>query len=256
MKENIIIYFVVICTLIFLLLTFFISLLVYRYKKNQKNHHDDINNLKALFENEKLKAQIQVQEATFQFISREIHDNVGQKLSLAKLQLNTLLESENQIVQNIIQILTDSLNDLRDLSRSMSAEFITNNGFVKTLENEIEQLNRTGRFNLKLIIVGDPIFLNGDKDIFLFRMVQEGLNNIIKHAEATQIEVKLHYQLKKLEIEITDNGKGFDVQKMVDSNGIKNIMSRVKLLKGTASIDSTIGKGTILKIKIPLYDTE
>ena len=127
---------------------------------------------------------------------------------------------------------------------------------MKSLENEIEQLNRTGFYNLKLIITGDPVFLNADYDIFLFRMVQEGLNNIIKHAEATKIIVRLYCQKESLEIEIEDNGKGFDKNNISDSNGLKNIMSRARHLKGNATIQSEIGEGTILKIKIPLYDQE
>lgn len=252
--NNSFLIFILVVILLMVSLVLVVIFLIYYYQKKQFQYNQKITTLKTAHENEKLKTQIQVQEATFQHIAREIHDNVGQKLSLAKLQLNTLLDTENDVVQNVIQMLTDSLNDLRNLSRSLSSEFIANNGFVKSLENEIEQLNRTGRFNLKLLTIGNPIFLNGDRDLFLFRMVQEGLNNIIKHAEATQIEIRLHYQEHDLEIKIIDNGVGFDVESVVDSNGLKNIKSRAKLLNGSAVIKSVIGNGTNLEIKIPLYD--
>jgi len=260
MKENIVIYFVVICTLLFVMLTLFVSILFQRFKKNQINHKDDINNLKTTYENDKLLAQVQVQESTFQLISREIHDNIGQKLSLAKLNLNNLVndtsfENNSNIIE-IVQILSESLNDLRDLSRSMSSEFIANNGLIKTIENEIAQLNKSEQHNFKLTITGDSIFLKHEKDVFIFRIIQESLTNIIKHAEATQIHIKLHYTKKHLQVEIVDNGVGFIPFEKSDSNGIKNITSRAKLLDGVAEFISVPGKGTIVKVKIPIYDNE
>ena len=255
MKNNLLI-FVLLIVFILITLVLFIGFLIFLYQKKQIQHKQKISNLKIIHENDKLKTQIQVQEATFQFISREIHDNIGQKISLAKLHLNTLSGSENDILQNIIQILTESLNDLRDLSRSMSSEFISNNGFIKALENEIQQLSKIERYNFKLTITGNPVFFNSEKDVILFRIVQESLANIIKHSEATQIHFNLHYTQKYMQIEIVDNGVGFIPSEKPDSNGIKNITSRAKLLDGIAEFISVPGKGTIVKVKIPIYDNE
>lgn len=145
---------------------------------------------------------------------------------------------------------------MRDLSRSMSSEFISNNGFIKALENEIQQLSKIERYNFKLTITGNPIFFNSEKDVFLFRIAQESLANIIKHAEATQIQINLHYTKNYMQIEIIDNGVGFILSEKSDSNGIKNITSRAKLMGGLAEFISVPGKGTIVKVKIPIYDNE
>jgi len=255
MKSSLLI-FILLVVFILISLVLFIGFLIYLYQKKQTQHNQRINNLKVIHENDKLKAQIQVQESTFQFISREIHDNIGQKLSLAKLQLNTLSLSENGIVQNVVQILTETLNDLRDLSRSMSSEFIANNGLIKTIENEISQLNKSEQYNFKLTITGSSIFLKQEKDVFIFRIVQESLANIIKHAEATQIHISLYYAKKYLQVEIADNGVGFNPYEKLDSNGIKNITSRARLLDGVAEFISVPGNGTIVKVKIPIYDNE
>jgi signal transduction histidine kinase len=259
MKSSLLI-FILLVVFILMSLVLFIAFLIYLYQKKQIQHNQRITNLKVIHENDKLKAQIQVQESTFQFISREIHDNIGQKLSLAKLHLNNLVNNstieENSMMNEIVQILSDSLNDLRDLSRSMSSEFIANNGLIKTIENEISQLNKSDQFDFKLTIIGDSIFLKQEKDVFLFRIVQESLANIIKHAEATQIQIKLYYTKKHLQIEIIDNGVGFIPSEKSDSNGIKNISSRAKLLDGVAEFISVPGKGTIVKVKIPIYDNE
>jgi hypothetical protein len=260
MKENLVLSFVVICTLIFVMLALILAILVYRYNQNQNIYNININKLKAEHENEILKAKIQVQELTFQHISREIHDNIGQKLSLTKLQLNTLVLSADSNLKSrlddITQLLTESLNDLRDLSRSMSSDFIAGNGFIKTIENEIEQLNRYGQFDLKLTLTGEAIYMNTEKEVVLFRIIQEGLNNIIKHAEATQIHIVLHYTKSNLIIEIKDNGVGFNLNNQSEGNGLNNIRNRARSLEGLAEFESSKGNGTNLKIKIPINDTD
>ena len=253
MNQESIIYFIFICSLVFLLFTICIVIGVRIYKSNQAKYNDDIIKLQTQFENDQLKAQIQVQETTFQHISREIHDNIGQKLSLAKLQLNTISHDEKGLIENVVQIITESLDDLRNLSRSLSAEFIAGNGFIRTLENEIEQLNRTGLYLFKLVVIGEPVYTGSEKDVVLFRIVQEALNNIMKHAQASEINIQLHYSGIALSVEIADNGKGFDINEVANSNGIKNIQNRATLLDGSALFESTPGKGTILKINIPAY---
>ena len=253
---------VFIATIIFLILLLFSFgiFLIYHYQNKQFENSKKIEILKAAHDNNILKAQIQVQELTFQYISREIHDNIGQKLSLTKLQLNTLLlladSNLKSRLEDVTHLLTESLNDLRDLSRSMSSDFIAENGFVKTIENEIEQLNKYGQFDLKLTITGEAIYMTTEKEVVLFRIIQETLNNIIKHAEATQIHIILHYTNSNLLIEIKDNGKGFNLNTQSEGNGLNNIRNRARSLDGLAEFESSKGKGTNLKINIPINDTE
>lgn len=252
--------FILVIILISIVLITIVAILINLYQKKQIQHKEKINNLKIVHENDILKAQIQVQENTFQLISREIHDNIGQKLSLAKLQLNNLTESQGfqyrNSLEDIVAMLTESLNDLRDLSRSMSSEFIAGNGLIKSIENEIAQLNKSADCNFRMTVTGDPIFLNPEKDVFLFRIVQEALTNVLKHASASHIHIKLHYTNDHLELEVMDDGIGFTSSDHFDSNGIKNITSRARLMDGTSEIISVPGVGTTVKVKIPIYDKQ
>jgi hypothetical protein len=256
-KENLVFFILFGCVMIFLLLTI-LTLIIYIYQKRRQVHFKDIEELKLAYENDILRSQVEIQEKTFQNISREIHDNIGQKLSLAKLYLNTFPSdpnSESNIkIKEITKVIGDAISDLSDLRRSMSSEVIKNNGFVKALEFEINLLNKPDLFNIKLAIIGDSVYMNADKELILFRIVQEGLSNIIKHAQASLIQISLHFTDHLLVVELNDNGKGFIVDQVVRPNGLMNMKKRTAMLNGQFDLQSAPGKGTALNIKIPLYE--
>ena len=258
--KKVILLFVFICSIIFVFLTTSIVLVVFKYQKKRRLHKINILDLKTEHENEILKAQIKVQEQTFQHIANEIHDNIGQKLSFAKLQLNVMQDFYNkhqqEIIQEIAEVITESLSDLRNLSRSLSLDFIANNGFIKAVENEIEKLNKSGLYQFKLIVQGDSQFLDLDKELMLFRIVQESLNNVVKHAQAKQILIKLHYTTNNLLVKIEDDGIGFDVNKKSNGSGLSNISKRAQSIGGFATINSSISTGTIIQINIPIYESQ
>lgn len=258
--QKVILLFVFICSLIFVFLTTSIVLVVFKYQKKRRVHKINILDLKSEHENEILKAQIKVQEQTFQHIANEIHDNIGQKLSFAKLQLNVMQDFYNkhqqEVIQEVAEVITESLSDLRNLSRSLSLDFIANNGFIKAVENEIKKLNKSGLYQFKLIVQGDSQFLDLDKELMLFRIVQESLNNIVKHAEAKQILIKLHYTANNLLVSIEDDGIGFDVNKKSNGSGLSNISKRAQSIGGFATINSSTSTGTIVQINIPIYESK
>ena len=252
-------YFIIICTLILLVLGLAITVLSFRYQKNQILNANGILDLKTNHQEDLLKTQIQVQEQTFQNISREIHDNIAQKLTLAKLQLNLIEFPGDKKMQSnissIISLISESLNDLRDISRSLSSEVIISNGLIKALESEIIQLNKTGQYNIKLTIVGDSFFMEAYRELAIFRIIQESLNNILKHAEATQVNIDFHFSNAALAIKIIDNGVGFNIAEISNANGVNNIKNRAITLGGEAFIESVISLGTTVHIKIPQYES-
>lgn len=246
-------------TLFLLLLISFIVAIVYKFQQKQNSYFKDIETLKESHQNSLLQTQLEIQEQTFQNISREIHDNIGQKLTLAKLHLNTLNYNNagktEQMVNTSVKLIGESINDLSDLSRSMSNEIILSNGLIKALELETEQLKKPGIYNVQLSITGNPIFMNPDTELILFRIAQEGLNNIIKHAGATAIVINLHYSSILLSMLISDNGKGFNVDETRAGIGLQNIKKRTNMLKGSIEINSAFYVGTQIKIQIPLYES-
>jgi two-component system NarL family sensor kinase len=150
-------------------------------------------------------------------------------------------------------MISEAINDLSDLSHSLSSEIILNNGLIKALEFEMEQLKKSDIYRTGFSITGSPVFLDADAELVIFRIVQEALNNIMKHAAATKIDIHLHYNTHVLLLEINDNGRGFYTGKSYTGTGLQNLKKRATALKGNLSVNSTINIGTSIKIEIPLY---
>jgi signal transduction histidine kinase len=230
-------------------------MILYRYQQKQNEHYKKIEELKVAHDNAILKSQIEMQEQTFQNISREIHDNIGQKLTLAKLQLNTLPyvshEGTRAQVGDVVAIIGHAINDLSDISRSMSSEMILQNGFIKGLEFELDQIRKSGDYQINFNVGGNSVFLESNTELVLFRLTQEVLHNVIKHAEAKSIEVDLNFDPDLVVLKIKDDGRGFEKLKDFTGAGIRNMQSRVKLLNGSCIVNSVLHQGTDVTISIP-----
>ena len=253
--------FIIVCTLLIVLLISFITYIVYRYQQKQNAYYKDLEELKISHENELLKTRLEIQEQTFENISREIHDNIGQKLTLAKLHLNTLdFRDTNKAVtkaNDSVELISEAINDLSDISRSMSSEIVMENGLVKALEFETTQLQKSGLYKIRLVVRGNIMFIDEKRELILFRIVQEALNNIIKHAAANSIDIQLRYDTETLTLDIGDNGKGFNCdQNTKQGTGLINMKKRAILLNGKCSIQSAPGSGTNVIIEIPFHEQE
>lgn len=257
LSTQYLIVFILVCICLILMLISFIVFVIYQYKQKQNLYCKDMEQLKAIHRDELLQSQIEIQEQTFENISREIHDNIGQKLTLAKLHLNTLdlLEVNNasERLQTSVSLISDAIIDLSDISRSLSAEVIANNGLIKALELEVQQMRKSSLYNISFEINGEPVFLDSHRELIVFRIIQESLSNIMKHAAATLIKIKLNYTELLLQVNISDNGKGFSVnQPSASGTGIANMKRRAGWLKGECLLDSIPGAGTNINIEIPL----
>ncbi len=148
--------------------------------------------------------------------------------------------------------------DLSDISKSLNSDIILNQGLINALETEIKNLNFNGKVVIDFQVSGSPIFLDGQKELVAFRVVQEAINNCIKHSNARQIWVNLDYLEYELNLSIKDNGQGFDILEKLSSNkngsngsGLINIQNRAKLISGSSLIESIIGEGTTINVIIP-----
>lgn len=252
-----IVIFVILCVLLIVFFISFVTYIIYKYQQKQNSFLCDMEELKSRHRNEMLQSQVEIQEQTFENISREIHDNIGQKLTLAKLYLNTLNLSTSQMtLENLhtsIALISDSISDLSDISRSLSAEVIEHNGLIKALELEVAQIKKSSLFNISLEVNGEPIFMESQKELIIFRIIQESLSNIMKHAAATMIRIVLNYKETILQMNITDNGIGFTPdQQKITGTGIANMKRRTVWLNGKCVLQSNPGAGTNINIEIPI----
>lgn len=228
-----------------LLMAYFVIL----YKKKQIVHLKIVRDLKSQYENVILTSQLEMQEQTFQHISKEIHDNIGQKLSFAKLHLNSL---NIPLAQGPIEVISNVIKELRDLSRSLSSDDLLLHGLVGAIQKEVEQVLKIELFQIKFRVIGDPTPLPLQQELIVFRIVQEAFQNIVKHANAFTIEIQLHYADDCLTLHISDNGKGFDLEENAFKGmGLENMRKRASMIQGTFEINSNKGTGTHLILKIP-----
>ena len=239
----------------------FIFYFIYSYRKKQREYIQEQEHLRVKFERTLLQTQLEIQEQTLKTISQEIHDNIGQVLSLAKLNLNTMeVEKLDELKEKIVdskKLVSKAIQDLRDLSKSMNTDNIEALGLVRAIEYEIEMIRKTG-FKTELNIEGSIIRLEPQKELILFRIIQEVINNIIKHAEATAIETRIVYADKEIKIEVKDNGKGFDLTPLNQKDntnfglGIRNMHSRAKLIGADFSMNSVADQGTTVSLIVPV----
>jgi len=248
---------IAVATLVFLIIGFFIVILVAYINQRKKKHLEEKQTMQLNFQQEILKSQLEIQEHTFNHISQEIHDNVGQVLSLAKVQINIMNESENlnrQMLDEVKQNVGKALTDLRDIAKSLSSERLRNLGIVEAVKIETERINKTGIIHSTLETAGEEIKMDEQKKQILFRIIQECLQNIIKHAQASELHLQFNFKPERLEVSVNDNGKGFDVSRAISNSaglGLQNIKSRASLIGGELFIESTLNKGSAITIKIP-----
>jgi two-component system, NarL family, sensor kinase len=251
---------IVITIIVFLLCGFFILALVAYINQRKKKHFEEKQKMQSNFEQEILRTQLEIQEQTLKNISQEIHDNVGQVLSLAKLNLATtdIIKTENaqQKVDDSRDLVAKAIQDLRDLSKSLNTDYVADMGLARSIEYELEMISKTGSFETRFDIEGIVYKLEQQQELILFRIVQELLNNILKHSKASLIHVKLDYLLPVFSIRVIDNGDGFDPGSLKGKGrsglGIRNMQNRALLIGAGFEIDSAPGKGTRVKITVSI----
>lgn len=205
------------------------------------------------YQRELAKAQTEIQEQTLKNIAWELHDNVGQLLSVANLQLNVLSTSIPAQFQPQVgetkSIIQDTVQEIRSLSKVLNNDVVLKNGLIKSIQVELDRFNRLGYLNASLKISGDIVPLSSASEIIIFRILQEFLSNVSKHARATKLFVHLDYKEKGVEIMAQDDGVGFDVNQKSDSSGMETMRSRAQLLNADFALHSAPGHGTRLQLK-------
>jgi signal transduction histidine kinase len=242
-------------TAFFVFLAGFIIYFIVLYQKKQRQNKVERESLQANFRQEFLKARLEIQEQTFAHVSREIHDNITQVLSFVKLNLammgGTNTDQQAKINENR-ELIAQVITDLRDLSKSLSFENITKQGLVKTIEIETGRINKSGLLNSTLLVEGDSYPLGEQRELVLFRIFQEALNNTLKHSGAKDLIIALQYIPEMFTLTLEDNGSGF-LRDNLDSfmgAGLRNMENRASLIGAVAIINSEPGNGCSIKISL------
>jgi len=232
---------------------------VFLYQDKRYRHQQEVTDIREAFSNTLLQSKLEIKEQTLDHVAKELHATVGHSVSLLQIELEELamqvpvgLEGNVSRMQDFIQHL---FNELKAVNGSLNTDHILHIGFSKALENELARLKR--RYDVQFTGPANIFELPPGHAIILFRLCQEVLNNIVKHAQAASIKVSINDTAGTFVLEITDDGRGFDVAEALKQSGTKvstgiiNIHKRAKLINAGISINSTPGKGTQFFIKIP-----
>lgn len=237
---------------IFFLVGVFFIFFIFKYRQRQEQHKLE----KELLLMEMTKAQLEIQEQTMQNISLEIHDNIGQTLSLAKMHINTLnAENLEQQKTESRELITRAVQSLRDLSKSLNGDYILDLGLEGAIQRELKVIEAAGLFRTDYQSDDKDLGLEEQQEVIIFRCVQEALNNAVKHSEASLLSVEVRCRNKEVSISVVDNGKGFPENK-VNSVGMHSIERRIKMLGGKFNMSSQNGGGAQLIFTIPIHSRE
>lgn len=249
---------IILGTIIVIFFVAFVVLLSYLFTTKKNKLIQEKQLMKTQFEQELLQTQIEIQSQTLQTISQEIHDNVGQVLSLVKLNLGTFENTESTFNQTKIndtkQLVSKAINDLRDLSRSLYGNKIAELGLVDAIGNELKILQKSGQFKTSFIVTGKPFKLEPQKEMVIYRILQESLNNAIKHSKAQHINVALKYSAGLFRLIIADDGIGFytNIPSTELGMGLKSMQNRALLIGGEFSLQSSKNNGTSISIELTI----
>lgn len=206
------------------------------------------------------RAVVEAQEKERAEIGKELHDNVNQILSTAKLFLEVAKNDTKErlsLIKRSAQSIHDAINEIRSISKSLVPPSISDLGLTESINDLVQNIRVSKALKVDFFIQGDiENSLNGEQKLMLFRIIQEQVNNVLRHSQATLVSISLVLGDNTVELEITDDGKGFDMEKahIKKGVGLSNIVSRAELFHGKVDIYSAPGEGCKLRVYIPIIN--
>ncbi|MGK0295910.1 MAG: signal transduction histidine kinase [Ulvibacter sp.] len=237
------------------LLVLFVLVFFFTFQKRKNKFLLERLEVKQKFDREIEKSKLEIQEQTLKNIAWELHDNIGQLLSVVNIQLNMLsfdvpLKNQEQITETK-GVVNDAVQEIRTLSKILNSDVILKNGLATSLKLELERFNKLKFIEAEFTVEGDIYPINNSDEIIIFRILQEFFSNVIKHAKAKKLVVLLDYKKNNLEIQANDDGVGFDSSQYSGNSGLVTMKSRASMIAADFNIVSHIKEGTSLYLKYP-----
>lgn len=206
------------------------------------------------------KAIIEAEERERKRIASDLHDGIGQMFSAVRMNLSSISNDidfiktdKKELFEKTIDLVDESCKEVRSISHNMMPNVLLRSGLTSAVRDFVSKIDNS-ILNVNLETSGLNERLDSNIETVLYRVIQESVNNVIKHSGANQLDIQMNIDESEITVTIEDNGKGFDVSNKGNFEGIglKNIITRVEFLKGTVEWDSTPGNGTLVAIHIPM----
>lgn len=252
---------IIISTLLLIVLGGVIIYFLYAYQRKGFKHQAELSSLEEGFNKTLLLSKLEIQEQTLNHIAKELHANISHLTSIININLGVYIQENpgerSDQIRETKSLVKQLMAEIKRISLTLNTEHIGKAGFLKMLEKELDRLVKTGRYLVKYSQNGVPFRLSGEKEIILFRLCQEILNNVVKHAKCSEIIVQVSYEHKYIYLYFEDDGLGFDLTSALEnaannnSTGLSNIYNRSRQISGEVIINSSPGKGSNVMVKIP-----
>lgn len=245
-------------TLLFAVLAVIVIIVVFSYKKRQQKHFLEIATMNKEFKQQLMQSQIEVQESTFATLSKELHDNIGQLLSSTKMLIGVTERKINNPPDSLLlaeETLGKAIQELRSISKLLDKEWLEQFDFLENLSTEVSRINSSGNIHI-YFSKPQTITLKAEAQTILFRIVQEAIQNTLKHAQAKSIQINIIENEELLIITIKDDGMGFDINTCDKGIGLRSMQHRINLLKGDIFIEPKKHLGTTIILQLPIQHNQ
>jgi len=247
--------------IIFLLFLFFIIFYMFLHKRRLHLHFVEKERMTYDHNMGMLKARLDEQERVMTQISREIHDNVAQKVDFLQMNIKALHGSENQpgtsrALENSFTLAEQIGNDLRNISYSLNSDYVTAQGLASVIKKELSYIRSSKQIDCRIQVDGYNQQILPDKELLIYRIAQEAFHNCVKHSKASQILVNIRYAADDFEMKIADNGIGFDASSEGFRQGLgyTNMQHRANLMGARLKVESSPGKGCFVSVYLKCND--
>jgi signal transduction histidine kinase len=241
-------------TLLMFLLAGMLLFFVSSYQKRLLRNKADVEQMKVRHQLDLFQSSIDAMEDERRRVSRDLHDEIGAALSMLRLQVGQISSEKESNTQNLIvgskQLIDNTIENVRRISNDMLPSGLEEFGLKYAIEVLCDKVESASKLIINLN-VGSLTRLDNRLELGLYRILQELLNNTLKHANATEVNIDFMNQNEQLIISYQDNGQGFDLEKLSKRGlGLKNIESRISMIKGHLKYDTSLEKGMGIMIKV------
>ncbi len=228
-------------------------------EKEKELHGEQVDQLLSQQEIKSINAMLEGQEKERDRVAKDLHDRLGSMLGGIKAQLGALEDRVEQVqhdaqFQKVNRLLDETVGELRRISHDMAASTLSRFGLEKALKDLRDTIHISGRLSVELSVFGSEQRLERSVEIAVYRIIQELVSNVLKHAKAGELSIAVTRTPGRLSVMVTDNGVGFDTGAPKEGMGLENVRSRAAALGGMLQVDSTPGKGSSVSVECPIVE--
>ncbi len=243
--------------IVFFTLLAIVVVLFFYFLKKKNNYLVEKMESEMYFQSELVKTRIEIKDQTLSEISKELHDNIGQIISVGIMQLNMSISSKSiqvKELKELKEVLAKALDELRILSRIINKDNLLQSNFIEAIKQDLERVKKLKKIQYRYNLTGEIPKINEEHDLFIYRIFQEALHNSLKHSHSDLYEVNIATTETLFQLKLKDFGIGYDTNKANSGQGLTNMKLRAKLI-GAQLIMESDSSGTTVTLDYPLTTT-